>query len=102
MTDHNKDERRHRPSRFAGLRASFLTGLVVIAPIFLTAWLIWNLVGWIDSWVLPFVPAELMPEQYIGINRCWCDHLPDLHRHRRLDGQGDFRTFPAAYGRTSC
>ncbi|MGB0900615.1 DUF502 domain-containing protein [Halocynthiibacter sp.] len=68
MTDDNKEDRRHRPSRFAGLRASFLTGLVVIAPIFLTAWLIWNLVGWIDSWVLPFVPAELMPEQYIGIN----------------------------------
>jgi len=71
MTPDSEDAHHGRyrgPSRFAGLRASFLTGLIVIAPIFLTAWLIWNLVGWIDSWVLPFVPAELLPEQYIGIN----------------------------------
>ncbi|MDU8944984.1 DUF502 domain-containing protein [Ovoidimarina sediminis] len=51
-----------------GLRASFLTGLIVIAPIGLTAWLIWTVVGWIDGWVLPFVPHNLRPEQYIGIN----------------------------------
>jgi len=63
-----EDRRVRRPSRFAGLRASFLTGIVVIAPIFLTAWLIWSLMGWIDGWVLPFVPQNLMPEQYIGIN----------------------------------
>ena len=53
---------------FAGLRASFLTGLVVIAPIGLTLWLIWTVVGWIDSWVLPFVPAKYRPDQYIGID----------------------------------
>ncbi len=51
-----------------GLRASFLTGLIVIAPIGLTIWLIWTVVGWIDGWVLPLVPANLRPEQYIGIN----------------------------------
>jgi len=53
---------------FAGLRASFLTGLVVIAPIGLTIWLIWTVVGWIDSWVLPFVPAHYRPDRYIGID----------------------------------
>jgi uncharacterized membrane protein len=53
---------------FAGLRASFLTGLVVIAPISLTIWLLWTFVGWVDSFVLPLVPARLRPEQYIGIN----------------------------------
>lgn len=52
----------------AGLRASFLTGLVVIAPIGLTIWLIWTVVGWIDGWVLPFVPAQYRPDQYIGID----------------------------------
>lgn len=52
----------------AGLRASFLTGLVVIAPIGLTVWLIWTVVGWIDGWVLPFVPAQYRPDQYIGID----------------------------------
>lgn len=51
-----------------GLRNSFLTGLIVIAPLGLTAWLIWTVVGWIDGWVLPFVPDRFLPEQYIGIN----------------------------------
>ena len=50
------------------MRASFLTGLIVIAPIGLTIWLIWTVVGWIDGWVLPFVPQQFRPEQYIGIN----------------------------------
>lgn len=51
-----------------GFRASFLTGLVVIAPIGVTIWLIWTVVGWIDGWVLPLVPQQFRPEQYIGIN----------------------------------
>ncbi|MEM6634961.1 MAG: DUF502 domain-containing protein [Pseudomonadota bacterium] len=57
-----------RGGTFAGLRNSFLTGLVVIAPIGLTIWLVWTVVGWIDSWVLPFVPDTFKPEEYIGIN----------------------------------
>ena len=61
-------EHRRRRSLFGALRASFLTGLVVIAPIGLTIWLIWSIIGWIDGWVLPLVPARFLPEQYIGIN----------------------------------
>ena len=57
-----------RPGLFASLRASFLTGLVVIAPVSLTIWLIWSVIGWIDSVVLPLVPYTFQPEQYIGIN----------------------------------
>lgn len=57
-----------RPGLFARLRASFLTGLVVIAPVGLTLWLIWSVTGWIDSVVLPLVPHQFRPEQYIGIN----------------------------------
>jgi uncharacterized membrane protein len=53
---------------FGGLRASFLTGLVVIAPVGLTIWLIWSVVGWIDGFVLPLVPKTIRPEEYIGIN----------------------------------
>ncbi|MEM1429242.1 MAG: DUF502 domain-containing protein [Pseudomonadota bacterium] len=59
---------RRRPGLFASLRASFLTGIVVIAPIGLTAYLIWTVVGWIDGFVLPFVPSAWRPEQYIGID----------------------------------
>jgi uncharacterized membrane protein len=49
----------------AGLRSSFLTGLVVITPIGVTIWLIWALTGWIDSWVLPLIPASYNPATLI-------------------------------------
>ncbi|WP_109464626.1 DUF502 domain-containing protein [Albibacillus kandeliae] len=62
------EEPNRRPGRFGGLRASFLTGLVVIAPVALTIWLLWTVIGWIDGFVLPFVPHQFRPEQYIGIN----------------------------------
>ncbi|WP_281856527.1 DUF502 domain-containing protein [Litoreibacter halocynthiae] len=64
--DHKKPPR--KASLFARMRGNFLAGLVVIAPIGLTMWLTWSVVGWIDSWVLPFVPYHYRPEQYIGIN----------------------------------
>lgn len=57
-----------KPGIFARLRASFLTGIVVIAPVGLTIWLIWTLIGWVDGFVLPLVPSRFNPEQYIGIN----------------------------------
>ncbi|MEZ5685419.1 MAG: DUF502 domain-containing protein [Paracoccaceae bacterium] len=64
------DPHPHKRKRglFGGLRASFLTGLVVVAPVGLTLWLMWTVAGWVDGWVLPLVPAEMHPERYIGIN----------------------------------
>lgn len=56
---------RRRFRVFAWLRASFLTGLVVIIPIWLTIYLVWTVVGWVDSWVLPFVPASYQPERLL-------------------------------------
>jgi uncharacterized membrane protein len=58
----------HRRGFLAGLRASFLTGLIVIAPIAATLWLMWTLAGMVDSWVLPFIPAHMRPETYVGTN----------------------------------
>ncbi|GAB5431894.1 MAG: DUF502 domain-containing protein [Epibacterium sp.] len=57
-----------RPGLFARLRSSFLTGIVVIAPVGLTIWLLWTVMGWVDGVVLPLVPNTFQPEQYIGIN----------------------------------
>ena len=57
-----------RPGLFASLRASFLTGLIVVTPIALTMWLVWTVMGWVDAFVLPLVPRQFRPEQYIGIN----------------------------------
>ncbi|MEL6690118.1 MAG: DUF502 domain-containing protein [Pseudomonadota bacterium] len=53
---------KRRSSFFAGLRSNFLTGLVVIAPIGLTIWLIWAVVGWIDGFVLPLIPDGYTPD----------------------------------------
>ena len=66
--DEPHQEPRRRRGLFGALRASFLTGLVVVAPVGLTIWLIWAIIGWIDGWVLPFIPASYRPEHYIGIN----------------------------------
>ncbi len=54
-----------RRTVFGRLRAAFLTGLVVIAPVGLTIWLIWSVVGWIDGIVLPMVPVAYHPDRLI-------------------------------------
>jgi len=58
--DEDPHTRKARP--FAAIRASFLTGLVVIAPVMFTIWLIWAFIGWVDGFVLPFVPYAYQPE----------------------------------------
>ena len=63
------EDQHHHPARkrglFAGLRASFLTGLVVVLPIGLTIYLVYTVVGWIDSWILPLIPWSWRPEQLV-------------------------------------
>lgn len=67
MTDLHPHRKR---GLLAGLRASFLTGLVVVLPIGLTIYFVWTLIGWIDGWILPLIPSHLQPEalveRYIG------------------------------------
>lgn len=63
----NDDLRRvRRPGLIARLRGNFLAGLIIIAPIGLTLWLIWTVVGWIDGWVWPFVPGAYHPEELVN------------------------------------
>ena len=47
------------------LRNYFLTGVIVTAPIGLTAYLTWLVVHGIDSYVTPLVPARYNPETYL-------------------------------------
>ncbi|HCI06509.1 DUF502 domain-containing protein [Ascidiaceihabitans sp.] len=70
-----------RASLFARLRSSFLTGLVVIAPVWLTVWLIWSVVGWIDGAVLPWVPNSYQPDKMI-------QDLLGLERDVQIDVRG--------------
>ncbi|MEO0668070.1 MAG: DUF502 domain-containing protein [Pseudomonadota bacterium] len=55
-----------RPGLIARLRASFLTGLVVIAPVGLTIWLIWTVIGWVDGFVWPLVPTAWQPDSIVN------------------------------------
>ncbi|MEL6563812.1 MAG: DUF502 domain-containing protein [Pseudomonadota bacterium] len=55
-----------RPGIIARLRASFLTGLVVIAPVGLTIWLIWTVIGWVDGFVWPLVPTAWQPDSIVN------------------------------------
>jgi uncharacterized membrane protein len=61
------DPVRPRRSLSLGIRSSFLTGLVVLAPIVLTGWLIWTVTGWIDGWVLPLIPQRWQPDTLVGM-----------------------------------
>jgi uncharacterized membrane protein len=56
----------HRRGFFASLRASFLTGLVVVLPIGLTIYFVWAVIGWIDGWILPLIPAYYQPDALIA------------------------------------
>lgn len=47
------------------LRNYFLTGLVIAAPLFLTVYITWGFVVWVDSFVTPFIPAAYSPDTYL-------------------------------------
>jgi uncharacterized membrane protein len=54
------------PKSLAGrLRTYFLTGLVVAGPVFITIYLTWSFVTWIDDLVRPLVPVMYRPEEYL-------------------------------------
>lgn len=47
------------------LRNYFLTGIVVCAPVAITAYLTYYFVHLIDSWVKPLIPARYNPDNYL-------------------------------------
>lgn len=51
-----------RRGLLGGLRASFLTGLVVVLPVGLTLYVVWAGIGWIDGWILPLIPSSYQPD----------------------------------------
>ena len=55
-----------RRSIFAAIRASFFTGLVVVLPVGLTIYVVWAVIGWIDGWILPLIPAAYQPEALVN------------------------------------
>lgn len=56
------------PSVISGmtrLRNYFLTGFIVAAPLAITVYIVWSFIGWIDSWVKPYIPAAYSPDTYL-------------------------------------
>lgn len=56
------------PTKFSGitrLRNYFLTGLIICAPLAITAYLTWTLIEWVDSWVKPYIPDVYNPDNYL-------------------------------------
>jgi uncharacterized membrane protein len=54
-----------KPRGMARIRNYFLTGVVVIAPLAITAYLTWYFIHLIDSWVKPYIPYRYNPESYL-------------------------------------
>lgn len=57
-----------QPGVLQRLRGNFLTGLVVVLPVFLTIYLIWATIGLIDARVVPLIPPRYNPENVFGRN----------------------------------
>lgn len=60
--------KRLKTGLFQGLRASFLTGLVVLAPVVLTIYFTWTFIDFVDSRVVPLIPAAYNPENWLGLS----------------------------------
>lgn len=52
-------------SAMARLRNYFLAGVIVCAPLAITAYLTLGLINWVDSWVKPYIPARYNPDNYL-------------------------------------
>ncbi len=59
------DEKPERPPLPTRLRNNFLAGLIICAPIAITIWLTWSVIQWADSWVTPYLPRDLTPDEYL-------------------------------------
>ncbi len=54
-----------RPGLPARLRNYFLAGILVTAPVGITFWLAWKVIGFVDNRVTPLVPPQWNPETYL-------------------------------------
>lgn len=53
------------PGFIRRLRNYFLAGILVTAPIAITAWLAWEFVTFVDGRVTPYIPVQWNPETYL-------------------------------------
>jgi uncharacterized membrane protein len=49
------------------LRNYFLTGLILVGPLYITVGLTWWFINWVDDLVRPFIPTAYRPETYLPV-----------------------------------
>lgn len=57
-----------KPTLLQTLRGNFLAGLAVVLPLFLTFYLLWITIGFVDARVVPLIPRAYNPENVFGRN----------------------------------
>jgi uncharacterized membrane protein len=57
----------HRPFT-TRLRSWFFTGLVVFGPVGMTVYIAWWVINTIDNWVTPWLPRNLLPDEYLSFH----------------------------------
>jgi uncharacterized membrane protein len=63
----DEDKSPHHAGLGARIRNYFLTGLVLVGPVFVTGYLLWWFVNWVDDLVRPFIPVLYRPETYMPV-----------------------------------
>ena len=66
------EETRAQPELFhqgiiARIRNYFLTGLILVGPLYITISLTWWFINWVDDLVRPFIPIAYRPETYLPL-----------------------------------
>ncbi len=67
MADTADGSKHSHHSLVGRLRNYFLTGLILVGPIYITISLTWWFINWVDGIVRPFIPIDLRPETYLPV-----------------------------------
>ena len=57
----------HHTGPVGRLRNYFLTGLVLVGPLYITVSLTWWFINWVNDLVRPFIPLAYRPETYLPV-----------------------------------
>ena len=57
----------HHAGPISRLRNYFLTGLILVGPLYITVSLTWWFINWVDDLVRPFIPLAYRPETYLPV-----------------------------------
>ncbi len=63
-----KKTKRKKSSFFHRFRTNFFTGVVIVAPVMLTFYLLWWAINLVDGLIVPWVPKIYNPSTYLGID----------------------------------